>query len=244
MTADAPPEPCGSAEERAEHERLQRLDETYSSSPYYQRIWLTESLASRLMAERKWALIASVIREEGLDVRSARILDLGVGSGRDSAWFKVLDVRPDRFVGLDFLELRARKAHQFNPWMSTIVGDAGNLPFPGNRFDLVYQSTMLSSVLQAGRRERILREIERVLVPGGLFLSYDTRYRNPWNPHTRPLRAAGFRHAFPGWHIKAWSTTAIPQLQRALAPISPWACRLLEGVPFLRSHLLVAVRKA
>lgn len=243
MTADAPPDSCGSADERAEHERLQRLDEAYSSSPHYQRIWLPESPASREMAERKWSLIAAILRAEGLDVGSARILDLGIGSGRDSARFKALDARPDRFVGLEFLQVRAREAHEFNPWMSTVVGDAGNLPFPGGRFDLVYQSTMLSSVLQAERRDRIFREIDRVLAPGGLFLSYDTRYPNPWNPQTRPLRAGGFRDAFPGWSVKAWSTTAIPQLQRVLAPLSPAACRLLEGVPFLRSHLLVLARK-
>ncbi len=244
MTANAPPpEPGGGEGERAEHERLQRLVESYGSSPYYRRIWSSESPASRLMAARKWALIEAILREEGFDLGSARVLDLGVGSGRDSAHFKALDVRPGRFVGLEFLELRAREARQFNPWMSTVVGDAGNLPFSDSRFDLVYQSTMLSSVLQVERREKICCEIGRVLVSGGLFLSYDTRYPNPWNPRTRPLRANGIRHAFPGWPVKTWSTTAIPQLQRALAPLSLAACRLLEGVPLLRSHLLVLARK-
>jgi SAM-dependent methyltransferase len=243
MTADGAPELRGSRDERAEHERLRRLDEAYSSSPYYRKIWQSESPASRLMADRKWALITALLRAEGLDVGSARVLDLGVGSGQDGARFKALGARPDRFVGLDFLELRAREAHELNPWMNTIVGDAGSLPLPACHFDLVYQSTMLSSVLQPERRERIFREIERILVRGGLFLSFDTRYPNPWNPHTRPLRAGGFRRAFPGWPIKVWSTTAIPQLQRALAPFSLAACRLLEGVPFLRSHLLVLARK-
>ncbi len=243
MTADGAPELRGNLDERAEHERLRRLDEVYSSSPYYRRIWQSESPASRLMADRKWALITTLLREEGLDVESAWVLDLGVGSGQDGARFKALGAKPGRFVGLDFLELRAREAHALNPWMNTIVGDACSLPLPSGRFDLVYQSTMLSSILRPERRERIFREVERVLVRGGLFLSYDTRYPNPWNLQTCPLRAAGFRRAFPGWPIKVWSTTAIPQLQRALAPFSLAACRLLEGVPFLRSHLLVLARK-
>jgi len=240
----APPEPNGSADERAELERLRRLDDSYSLSPYYRKIWLPESPASRRMTGRKWTLIARVLKEERLDVRSARILDLGVGSGRDSARFKDLEVQPDRFVGLEFLELRAREAREFNPWMRTIVGDAGTLPFPRDSFDLVYQSTMLSSVLEERRRERILHEIGRVLVPGGLFLSYDTRYRNPWNQHTRPLRISRIRRALPGWSIKAWSTTAIPQLQRLVAPLSLAMCDALESVPFLRSHLVIAARRA
>lgn len=243
MTADVPPDPFGSADKRTERERLRHLYESYQSSPYYRRIWLPDSAGSKLMSEHKWALISAVLRREAVDVREAWILDLGVGSGMDAARFKALDARSERFVGLDLLENNARDARSANPWMNTIAGDAGRLPFPDGRFDLVYQSTMLSSVLDAALRETIYREIARVLVPGGLFLSYDTRYPNPWNPHTRPLRAGEFRRAFPGWRVSAWSSTAIPQMQRALAPFSLAACRLLEGIPPLRSHLLVLARK-
>ena len=243
MTADGPPELRGSPDERTEHERLRRLDQAYSSSPYYRKIWRPGNPASRLMADRKWALIAALLAAERFDLGSARVLDLGVGSGHDGSRFKALGVRPDRFVGLDFIELRAREARQTNPWMNTLVGDACSLPLPADRFDLVYQSTMLSSIIQPEWRERVFREVERVLVRGGLFLSYDTRYPNPWNPHTRPLGAGVFRRAFPDWPITGQSTTAIPQLQRAVAPFSVTACRLLEGVPFLRSHLLVLARK-
>jgi len=244
MTEATPPDSGGNAEDRAERERLQRLGESYSTSPYYRKIWLSDSQASRLMGDRKWLLIDAVLRGDDVSLRSARILDLGVGSGTDSSRFETLNARPECYVGLDFLEVFAREARRSNPWMSTMVGDAGCLPFPDGTFNLVYQSTMLSSVLGADRRERIFREIARVLAPGGVFLSYDTRYPNPWNPHTRPLRSAELRRAFPGWRVKAWSLTAIPQLQRALAPYSPAACRLLEAIPLLRSHLVVLARRA
>lgn len=243
MAADAPQDPFGSADKWTERERLQRLYESYNSSPYYRRIWLPDSAGSRLMAEHKWGLISAVLLREAVAIHEAWILDLGVGSGLDAARFKALDVRSERFVGLDLLENNARDARSANPWMNALAGDAGSLPFPDGRFDLVYQSTMLSSILNASLRERICREIARVLVPGGLFLSYDTRYPNPWNPHTRPLRTGEFRRAFPGWRVSAWSSTAIPQLQRALAPFSLAACRLLEGIPLLRCHLLVLARK-
>ncbi len=243
MTADGAPELRGSLDERAEHERLQRLDAAYSTSPYYRKIWQPGSPASRLMVERKWGLIRPLLDRAGLDWGSARVLDLGVGSGQDGPRFKKLGAMPDRFVGLDFLQLRAREARKDNPWMSTVVGDACSLPLPTGHFDLVFQSTMLSSIPQPERRAAAFREIDRVLVRGGLFLSYDTRYPNPWNPNTRPLGARTFRRAFPGWSITAWSITAIPQLQRALAPFSIKACRMLERVPFLRSHLLVLARK-
>jgi SAM-dependent methyltransferase len=241
MSVDARPD--ANASEPSEKRRLQQLNETYSSSPYYRKIWRQDSAAARFMAERKWTLIRSILQLEGVDPRAAWILDLGVGSGTDGPPMKDLAIRPDRFVGLDLLDRWAREARKTNPWMNTLAGDAGSLPFARGRFDLIYQSTMLSSVPDPGRRMRIFREIARVLAPGGMFLSYDTRYPNPLNPHTRPLRKAELRSAFPGWRMKVWSTTAIPQLQRALAPLSLTACHLLEGIPFLRSHLMVAVRK-
>lgn len=228
---------------QAESERLQKIYETYSSDPYYQRIWRPDSAASRFMADRKWKLIEAVLRRERIDVRSARILDLGVGTGMDSARFGGLNIRPERFIGLDMLEHYARSARASYPWMKTLAGDAGQLPFPDGRFDLVYQSTMLSSVPECTHRSRIFREVDRVLATGGAFLSYDTRYPNPWNPNTRPLRTAEVRRALGGWIVKAWSATAIPQLQRALAEWSLTACRFLESVPFLRSHLLILARK-
>src|SRR5258706_11663647 len=107
MTADGAPELRGSLDERAEHERLQRLDTAYSTSPYYRKIWQSQSPASRLMAERKWGLITALLERAGLEWASARVLDLGVGSGQDGPRFKELGARADRFVGLDFLQLRA-----------------------------------------------------------------------------------------------------------------------------------------
>jgi ubiquinone/menaquinone biosynthesis C-methylase UbiE len=238
------PRPDGALPPPDGRERLRKVNETYESDPYYRRIWRADSPASQYMANRKWELIGAIVAREEIDVGSAWILDLGVGTGHDGARFDRLNIRRDRFFGLDMLEKYARSARATYPWMSILAGDAGRLPFPNERFDLVYQSTMLSSVPDSAQRARVFGEIERVLAPGGVFLSYDTRYPNPWNPHTRPLRAAEVRKAFRDWTVKAWSLTALPQLQRAVAPVSLAGCRLLERIPCLRSHLLILARKS
>jgi len=82
-----------------------------------------------------------------------------------------------------------------------------------------------------------------VMTPGGIFLSYDTRYPNPWNRHTRPLPAPELSRAFEGWFMETWSLTGLPPLLRLLAPWSLPLCRALESVPVLRSHLLTLARK-
>jgi ubiquinone/menaquinone biosynthesis C-methylase UbiE len=229
-------------EHGGERERVQRVHEGYSADPYYRKIW-ADSRASRFMSERKWALVTKVLRQEAFELSSAWILDLGAGRGSDLARFRELGARPGRIVPLDLLEEFARSARQAYPWMPAIVGDAATLPFRSGRFQVVYQSTMLSSVPEEDRRVRIFGEIDRILAPGGIFLSYDTRYLNPWNAHTRPLRSGEIARALPGWSLRSWSVTAIPQIVRLIAPVSLGACRAVEAIPPLRSHLLVLARK-
>ncbi len=225
-----------------DRERMQRVHERYSADPYYRKIW-SDSPASRFMTERKWALISRVLRQEAVHLSSAWVLDLGAGNGTDGARFREIGARPGRIVPLDLLEEFARSARESYPWMPAIVGEAATLPFRTGRFQVAYQSTMLSSVPEADRRARIFGEIDRVLAPGGIFLSYDTRYLNPWNAHTRPLRVGEIAGALRGWSLRSWSVTAIPQIVRLIAPVSIGACRVVEAIPPLRSHLLVLAKK-
>ncbi len=229
------------ASDRAELQRLEQIYDAYSADARCQRIW--SDTAARFMADRKWELIADVLRRERIDVATARVLNLGAGDGKDGARLIDLGIRADRIFALDLLTRFVRQARLSYAWMATVAGDAGRLPFEDERFDLVYQSTMMSSVLDASRRRQILEEVRRVLRPGGVFLSYDVRYPNPWNRHTRPVRVAELERGLAGWRVKTWSTTGLPPLLRIVAPLSLAACRAIETIPPLRSHLLALARK-
>ena len=227
---------------RAERERLRRVYEAYWRDPHYRKIW-SDTEASRFARQRKWMLIERAIAEGRVDLGSARILELGAGSGKDLSVFRELGARADRLVALDVLQPVTRAARRQHPWMTCIAADSACIPLRDGYFNLVYQSTMISSVLDRERRGQILAEVRRVLAPGGLFLSYDTRYPNPWNPHTRPLRLRELRSAFVGWPLKIWTLTALPPLVRVFAPVSLRICRVLEALPVLHSSMLAAVRK-
>jgi len=228
--------------ERSERERLARVYGEYASDPHYQKIW-SANRASSFMISRKWTVIAGLLKSAAIDLSRARVLDLGAGEGGDCARFGDLGVQGDRLLALDILEERARRARRNHSWFRFLVGDAARLPFRDFWFDIVYQSTMLSSVLEADRRARIFAEVRRVLGRGGVFLSYDTRYPSPRNRNTRPLRPREFIQAFRGWPITLRSLTPLPQLVRLVAPFSLPACRALEAIPPLRSHILALVRK-
>jgi SAM-dependent methyltransferase len=240
FTPNSPGAPDAPAQ--GERDRVRRVYEAYESDPYYAKIW-GPGEETRFRIARKWSEIERLLRREGIELERSRVLDLGAGGGWDSARFVALGVPYANIVALDLIGQYALLTRRAHPRMKAVVADATLLPFPDGSFDLVYQSTMLSSVLDAGRRTAILGEARRVLAPGGLFLSYDVRYPNPCNPNTRPLRARHLRLAFAGWRLRIKSVTALPPLARLLAPASLLACRLVEAVPALRSHLLAVARK-
>ena len=79
-----------------------------------------------------------------------------------------------------------------DPDLLLVRADGRELPFPDHRFDLTFQGTMLSSVLDPGHRETIAAEMRRVTRPGGLILWYDMRVTRPDN---REVTAVGPREA-------------------------------------------------
>jgi len=228
-------------EEPSERARIERVYRAYTSDPHYRRIWTGD--AARFIIERKWKEIRKTLAAEALDLSALRLLDLGSGGGVECERFRALGVRPENIVALDLLQEYSQAARAALPWLASVQGDAAILPFRESAFDVVYQSTMLSSVLDQERRAGILEQVRRVLAPGGLFLSYDTRYPNPWNPNTRPVPASEMRAALPEFRFRVRSLTPIPHLVRFLRFLPSPVWKAVEWVPAFRSHLLIAARK-
>jgi ubiquinone/menaquinone biosynthesis C-methylase UbiE len=55
-----------------------------------------------------------------------------------------------------------------------VVGDATALPFADGQFSGVVSFTMLHHVPSAGMQDRLLRQVWRVLEPGGVFVGSDS----------------------------------------------------------------------
>lgn len=101
----------------------------------------------------------------------------------------------------------------------------------------------MSSVLDGETRRRIAAETLRILRPGGLLVWYDFIW-NPLNRDVRGLRLGEIRALYPGCALDVRRVTLAPPLLRPLARLSMRLCRVVEAVPFLRSHYLIGVRKS
>src|SRR5262245_19111389 len=98
-----------------------------------------------------------------------RVLDIGCGTGALVTLIKRLHPDVD-VVGLDpdpkALTRARRRAERTAVTIQLDQGFSDDLPYPDASFDRVFSSFMLHH-LQAGEKEKTLREVQRVLKPGG-----------------------------------------------------------------------------
>ena len=117
-------------------------------------------------------------------------------------------------------------------------GNAADLDLPPGAFDVVYQSTVFSSILDEGLQDRLASRMWQLVRPGGGVLWYDFVYDNPRNPDVRGITLARVRKLFPHSTPTVWRLTLAPPLARRVTRLSPVMYTLFNAVPFLRTHVL------
>lgn len=112
-------------------------------------------------------LMAAMIREAGID--SGEALDLGCGDGRGTFELQCRTGPSLRFRGIDYSARAIAFARLMAPEIPFEVGDANGLPYETSRFRLVVAREVLEHIPPASLRT-VLKEICRILKPGGFFL--------------------------------------------------------------------------
>ena len=106
--------------------------------------------------------------ERHLDAPGATVLDLGCATGRTT---RPLEDLGFDVTGLDRSRPLVSTGRELDPDLDLLVGDARRLPFRAGSFGYVLFSYYgLDYLHPAAARREALREIHRVLAPGGLFL--------------------------------------------------------------------------
>jgi SAM-dependent methyltransferase len=102
------------------------------------------------------------------------ILEVGCGKGAGCRYVVDPFFSPKKYVGLDlsFRQIKLCKAHNLDKRYHFLEGTALSLPFASNSFDIVLN---VESSHCYPSFKGFLREVERVLRPGGMFLFNDLR---------------------------------------------------------------------
>ncbi|MBJ7899011.1 MAG: methyltransferase domain-containing protein [Cyanobacteria bacterium RI_101] len=103
-------------------------------------------------------------------------LDLCCGGGQATYY---LAQTPAQIIGLDASPVALERARKRVPEAEFAQGLAENLPFGDGQFDGVHTSVALHE-MTASQLEQILREIYRVLKPGGYLVLIDLHKPHNW----------------------------------------------------------------
>lgn len=206
--------------------------------------------ANLFAEQQKTHRLLQLLRNEALlPLERLEILDVGCGDGWQLLQFEHWGARPEKLAGIDLIQSRVNHAcARFagcgpgaGPRLQ--VGDASNLPWPSASFDVTYQGTVFSSVLDSGMKRAMAREIVRVLRPGGTLIWYDFLFDNPANQAVRGIGAHEIRALFPDCSVRLKRITLAPPVARRLVPITWIGSALLERMTLLNTHYLGVIRK-
>jgi ubiquinone/menaquinone biosynthesis C-methylase UbiE len=197
-----------------------------------------------MVQEREKRFLAALSRSGCTTLESKKMLEIGCGGGDMLRDFIKWGARPENLIGIDLLPERVEEAKDLCPVAVEIrQGNAAILQFPDESFDVVVQSTVFTSVMDADVKRQMAAEMRRVLKSDGLILWYDFRVDNPWNPDVRGVERNEIHKLFPGCDVTLRRVTLLPPLARRLAPYSWMGCYLLEKIPWLCTHYLGVIQK-
>ncbi len=196
-----------------------------------------------LISERKRVAALMLKSLDRFPSVGSRCLEIGYGKLGWLADVLSWGIDETDLHGIELDAVRAARAQKALPQADLKVGDATQLPWRNDYFNLVVASTVYSSILDQSVREMISKEISRVVSPDGVVILYDMAVGNPQNNSLRAVKYDEVRTMFPDFKCYFRSVTLAPPIARAIAKRSWTLAVLLSSLPFLRTHFVAILVK-
>jgi SAM-dependent methyltransferase len=194
--------------------------------------------------ERQRAMLRLFARVGLTDPASLRLLEVGCGAGGNLLELLRIGFTPEHLLGVELLPDRFVQARRVLPAaLALIEGDALQADVPAESQDIVFVSTVFSSLLDDAFQQRLADAMWRWLKPGGAVLWYDFTFYNPRNPDVRGVPLSRVRALFPHGQMQARRVTLAPPLARIVCRVHPALYGVFNTLPMLRTHLLAWVSK-
>ncbi len=219
-------------------ERYARRGATDRYSMLRPEVWLS-------VQERQRAMLR-LFRQLGFtDLSNLHLLEVGCGAGDNLLELLRLGFAPAHVQGAELLPERLDQARERLPAAVALHGgDASTLALAPQSLDIVFQSTVFSSLLDAAFQQRLAEAMWRWVKPGGGVLWYDFTVDNPRNPDVRGVPLRRVQALFPGSRLAACRVTLAPPLARLACRLHPRLYPVLNTLPLLRTHRLAWIEKS
>jgi len=172
------------------------------------------------------------------DYSSLKMLEIGAGHGTNAYLFEELGLTLGNISFNELREERLREIHANFPNNKVYAGDAIEVKFP-ETYDIVFQSTVFTSILNDSDRKALAAKMWKLLNPGGIIIWYDFIFNNPKNPDVRKVTIQDVNVLFnKSKRSNLWRITLAPPIGRKVGKFYH-----LFNIPFLRTHILAVFQK-
>jgi SAM-dependent methyltransferase len=194
--------------------------------------------------ERQRAMLRLFVKLGFDDLSTLRLLEVGCGSGGNLQELLRLGFAPQKLSGAELLPERIAQARAGLPAsVALFEGDATALDLAPASFDIVFVSTVFSSLLDDAFQQRLADTMWRWVKPGGGVLWYDFTVNNPRNADVRGVPLRRVRALFPQGRLQSERITLAPPIARAVTRVHPSLYTAFNLVPLLRTHALCWLQK-
>lgn len=178
-------------------------------------------------------------------IDTMKVIEIGCGAGGNLAELIKFGFSPENLCGIDLLKERTAMArHRLPAVVQIIHGDALTAALPHTQYDIIYVSTVFSSILNDDFQNLLSERIWSILKPGGMIVWYDFVYDNPNNRDVRGVSLSRVKQLFPLGKLKSQRLTLAPPVSRRVTKLHPSFYSVLNVIPWLRTHILCAIHKA
>jgi SAM-dependent methyltransferase len=197
-----------------------------------------------MQQEKERAIIKWLQEFYPTSANQLRLLEIGCGIGMNLNQFIKLGFNPEFLIGNELLQERVLTAKKNLPASTKIFeGNALELDFTSQTFDIIFQSLVFSSILNGQFQIELARKMWDWTKVGGGILWYDFTYNNPQNKDVRGVKFKRVKELFPKGDIKKWKITIAPPLSYIITKIHPSLYNVFNLIPFLRTHILCWIKK-
>jgi len=176
------------------------------------------------------------------------VLNVGCGTGADLFYLLRIGCRPGNITAVDVQKERLDSARSIYSTVNFVCCDASKMTFPDATFDLLFESTMFSTLPDEIVSSEIAAEMVRVCKPGGYLLLLDWRIQKPYDTSYRALTKRRLSKLFEldskTEIVGVYPGALVPPVGRFLSAYLPGLYFLVASLmPFLVGQVGYLLRK-
>jgi len=196
-------------------------------------------LFNRFMVDERNKIYREIVFSQFKDPSEIKILEIGAGSGGNLRFFQSIGIKPENCYANDIIPERAEQLRSNLPGSVVSQCNALELDY-NNEFDIVFQSTVFTSVQKKENRQLLADKMKKMVKPDGIILWYDFMYDNPKNKDVSGINKKEIMSLFSNCSLIFFKkVTLAPPIGRRTGKLYPF----FNLFRFLRTHCIAVFKK-